>query len=111
MRADNAGFGIEVAPELAPRLMPYAGREITMGIRPEDLRVANGSDPAGLCFDAVVEVVERLGSETLLDLQVGAQTMVAAVEPAIRAQHGDKLRLALRADRLHFFDMKSEAAV
>ena len=75
-----------------------------MGIRPEDLRVANGSDPAGLCFDAVVEVVERLGSETLLDLQVGAQTMVAAVEPAVRAQHGDKLRLALRADRLHFFD-------
>ena len=106
-----AGFGIEVAPELAPRLLPYAGRDITMGIRPEDLRVANGSDPAGLCFDAVVEVVERLGSETLLDLQVGAQTMVAAVEPAIRAQHGDKLRLALRADRLHFFDMKSEAAV
>src|SRR5947199_7678888 len=81
MRADNAGFGIEVAPELAPRLLPYSGREITMGIRPEDLRVANGSDPAGLCFDAVVEVVERLGSETLLDLQVGAQTMVAAVEP------------------------------
>jgi multiple sugar transport system ATP-binding protein len=111
MRADNAGFGIEVAPELAPRLLPYAGRDITMGIRPEDLRVANGSDPAGLCFDAVVEVVERLGSETLLDLQVGAQTMVAAVEPAVRAQHGDKLRLALRADRLHFFDMKSEAAV
>ena len=111
VRADNAGFGIEVAPELAPRLLPYAGRDITMGIRPEDLRVANGSDPAGLCFDAVVEVVERLGSETLLDLQVGAQTMVAAVEPAVRAQHGDKLRLALRADRLHFFDMKSEAAV
>src|SRR5437588_4703014 len=60
LRAPNAGLGIELPPELAPRLLPYAGREITMGIRPEDLRVANGSDPAGLCFDAVVEVVERL---------------------------------------------------
>src|SRR6202165_6074934 len=30
MRADNAGFGIEVAPELAPRLLPYAGLDITM---------------------------------------------------------------------------------
>src|SRR5438105_1007400 len=54
-------------------------------------------------------VVQQVGEP--LELQVGAQTMVAAVEPAVRAQHGDKLRLALRADRLHFFDMKSEAAV
>ena len=82
-----------------------------MGVRPEDLRLANGSDPAGLCFDAVVEVVERLGSEILLDLQVGKQTMVASVEPTVRAQRGDKLRLALRSDRLHFFDTQSEAAI
>jgi multiple sugar transport system ATP-binding protein len=111
MRADKAGFGIEVPAEFAARLAPYAGRDITMGIRPEDLQIANGSEPAGLCFDAVVEVVEKLGSEILLDLAVGGQTMVAAVEPTVRAQHGDKLRLALRSDRLHFFDTASEAAI
>jgi multiple sugar transport system ATP-binding protein len=111
MRADNPGFGIELPAELARRLQPYAGCDVTMGIRPEDLRIANGSDPVGLCFDAIVEVVERLGSEILLDLQVGAQTMVAAVEPTVRAQRGDKLRLALRSDRLHFFDRTSETAI
>ena len=111
LRAGNPGFGIDVPAELAPRLMPYAGSDVTMGIRPEDLRVANGSDPPGLCFEAVVEVVEKLGSEILLDLQVGAQTMVAAVEPTVRAQRGDKVRLALRSDRLHFFDTRSEAAI
>jgi multiple sugar transport system ATP-binding protein len=58
-----------------------------------------------------VEVVERLGSEILLDLQVGGQSMVASVEPSVRARHGDKIRLALRADRLHFFDTTSEAAI
>ena len=82
-----------------------------MGIRPEDVRVANGSDPAGLCFDAVVEVVEKLGSEILLDVQVGDQTMVAAVEPTVRTKHGDKLRFALQPDRLHFFDTTSGAAI
>jgi len=75
------------------------------------VRVANGSDPAGLCFDAVVEVVEKLGSEILLDLQVGDQTMVAAVDPTVRAKRGDKLRFALRPDRLHFFDTTSQAAI
>ncbi len=111
MRADKAGFGIEVPAAFAPRLAPYTGRDVTVGIRPEDLQIANGSEPAGLCIDAVVEVVEKLGSEILLDLAVGGQTMVAAVEPTVRAQHGDKLRLALRSDRLHFFDTASEAAI
>jgi multiple sugar transport system ATP-binding protein len=111
VRANHAGFDIEVPAELASRLHSYAGRDVTLGIRPEDVRLANGSDPAGLCLDAVVEVVEKLGSEILLDLQVGGQTMVAAVEPTVRAQHGDKVRLALRGDRLHFFDTASGKAI
>jgi multiple sugar transport system ATP-binding protein len=111
LRAHKPGFGIEVPRELARRLAPYVDRDVTMGIRPEDLRLANGSDAAGLCFDATVEVVEKLGSEILLDLQVGDQTMVAAVEPTVRATRGDKLRFALRSDRLHFFDTASEAAI
>jgi multiple sugar transport system ATP-binding protein len=111
LRAQNAGLGIELPPEFAARLLPYSDREVMLGIRPEDLRLANGSDPAGLCIDAVVEVVEKLGSEILLDVQAGGQSMVAAVEPSVRAQHGDKIRLALRGDRLHFFDATSEAAI
>src|SRR5690349_16312983 len=111
LRAGNAGLAIDVPAEIGARLAPYAGRDVIMGIRPEDLQIANGSDPPGLCFEAMVEVVERLGPEILLDLQVGEQMMVAAVEPNVRAKRGDKLRFALRPDRLHFFDTNSEAAI
>src|SRR5262249_25133170 len=34
LRAHNPGFGIEVPPELAPRLAPYVERDVTIGIRP-----------------------------------------------------------------------------
>jgi multiple sugar transport system ATP-binding protein len=111
LKADNAGFDIDIPAAIGARLRPYAGRDVTIGIRPEDLQVANGSHPPGLCFDALVEVVERLGPEILLDLQVGEQTMVAAVEPTVRAKRGDKIRFALRPERLHFFDTASEAAI
>jgi multiple sugar transport system ATP-binding protein len=111
LRADNAGFDIDIPAEIGLRLRPYTGRNVTIGVRPEDLQIANGSHPPGLCFDAMVEVVERLGPEILLDLQVGEQTMVAAVEPTVRAKHGDKLRFALRPERLHFFDTTSEVAI
>jgi multiple sugar transport system ATP-binding protein len=109
--AANGGMQIKAPPECMDRLGRYVGKEVTLGIRPEDLRVASAADPAELGFDVVVEVVEKLGSEILLDVAVGSDTMVASVEPNIRANIHDRMRLALNPERLHFFDMQSEAAI
>jgi multiple sugar transport system ATP-binding protein len=109
--AANGGMQIKAPPECMDRLDRYVGKEVTLGIRPEDLRVASAADPADLGFDVVVEVVEKLGSEILLDVAVGSDTMVASVEPNIRANIHDRMRLALNPERLHFFDMQSEAAI
>jgi len=111
LRAENSGLRIDIPAAAGPRLGPYTDREVTLGVRPENLQVANGSHPPGVCFEAVVEVVERLGAEILLDLQIGDQTMVAAVEPTVRTKRGDKLRFALQPEHLHFFDTTSEAAI
>jgi multiple sugar transport system ATP-binding protein len=109
--AANAGMQIKAPPEHMDALARYVGKEVTLGIRPEDLHVASPADPKELGFDVVVEVVERLGSEILLDVAVGTDTMVASVEPGIRANIHDHMRLALNPERLHFFDMQSEAAI
>jgi multiple sugar transport system ATP-binding protein len=109
--AANPGMQIKAPPKCANRLGRYVGKEVTLGIRPEDLRVASAADSAELGFDVVVEVVEKLGSEILLDVAVGSETMVASVEPNVRATIHDRMRLALNPERLHFFDMQSEAAI
>jgi multiple sugar transport system ATP-binding protein len=111
LTAVNGGMNIEVPPHLVGRLKPHTNQQMTLGIRPEDLRVANGSDPAGLSFDSKVEVIEQLGSEILLDVRVGDGTMVASVEPTTRTKIEESLRLAMNPARLHFFDAKTEAAV
>jgi multiple sugar transport system ATP-binding protein len=80
-------------------------------VRPEDLRIANGADATDLSFDVAIEVVERLGSETLLDVAAGSTTMVASVEPNVTAKVHEKLRLAINPDRLHFFDNQTEVAI
>jgi multiple sugar transport system ATP-binding protein len=56
-------------------------------------------------------VVERLGSEILLDVAVGSATMVASVAPTATAKVHEKLRLAVNPERLHFFDNQTEAAI
>ncbi|MGC1575873.1 MAG: sn-glycerol-3-phosphate ABC transporter ATP-binding protein UgpC [Beijerinckiaceae bacterium] len=111
LSARNEGVRIQVPAETTVRLHHYADTDVAMGIRPEDLGVASGNDPAEVCFDAVVEVVEKLGSEILLNVQVGADMLVAAVEPTVRAKRGDRLRLAVNPHRLHFFDLVSDAAI
>ncbi|WP_024506764.1 sn-glycerol-3-phosphate ABC transporter ATP-binding protein UgpC [Bradyrhizobium sp. ARR65] len=107
----NEGIHIKLPAQVADRLRPYVGEKVTLGIRPEDLRVASSRDPAELAFDAAVEVVEKLGSEILLDVKVGPNSMAAAVEPTVQAKVHDQLRLALNPDRLYFFDGASQAAI
>jgi len=111
LAAETQGLRIAVPPVLAGRLAPYRGQRVTLGVRPEDLHPATGSDPAHYTFEAVVEVVEPLGSEILLDVKAGASTMVARVDPTVRARVHEPIRLALNADRLHFFDVATERAI
>jgi multiple sugar transport system ATP-binding protein len=109
--ADTTGLRVKAPPALAGRLGAYKGQRVTLGIRPEDLRIATGSDSADYSFDTVVEVVEPLGSEILLDLKAGPNVIVARVDPTVRVKPSDKMRLALHPERVHFFDNKTELAI
>jgi multiple sugar transport system ATP-binding protein len=109
--AENSGLHIKLPDDNARRLRGHIGREVTLGVRPEDLTVAGAADLAPLGFDAVIEVVEQLGSEILLDMKVGEDLMVACVEPTVQVKVRDKLRFAIRPSRLHLFDEKTEAAI
>jgi multiple sugar transport system ATP-binding protein len=109
--AKNAGLEIEIPGAQAERLRAHLGRQLMLGIRPEDLHVAHAGDPKGLTFNSRVEVVEKLGSEILLDVRVGEDSMVAAVDPATQAKAQDQLQLAVNPERLHFFDARTEVAI
>src|SRR5262249_33949809 len=109
--AEREGIRIAVPKPIVPRLGAYAGKEGTLGGRPGDMHIAGAADPAGMSFYTAGEVVERLGSEILLDVAVGSTTMVAAVEPTVTAKVHERLRLAVNPERLHFFDNATEAAI
>jgi len=109
--AESESLRIKVPAPIAPRLDPYAGKEATLGVRPEDLRIANGADTKDLSFDVAIEVVERLGSEILLDVAAGPTTMVASVEPNVTAKVHERVSLAINPDRMHFFDTQTEVAI
>ena len=109
--AEAPGLRIRIPESKSESLRRHSGQRVTLGIRPEALRPANGADPSDYAFDSTVEVVEPLGNEILLDVRAGTHLMVARVDPATRVKVRDAVRLAVDPERLHFFDSKSEVAI
>lgn len=88
----------------------YVGKEVIMGIRPEDMHdderfLQSATDST---VKAYVDVVELMGSETYLYLNISGSNVVARVDPRSTARTGDTIRIAIDPNRLHFFDKDTE---
>src|ERR1700687_5634503 len=81
----------------------------TLGIRPEALTERPKEGHAGL--DLKVEVVEILGSDQFLYGTVGADAITARVDPNLKVEPGDRVRLGVDTRRLHLFDGPTGKAI
>ncbi len=88
------------------------GRVVIAGIRPEDLRLASESEPNTVV--GVVDVVEHLGAEQLIYLQMeealvseSAETkgVTARVAADVAIQRGERVALAANPLKIHLFDL------
>ncbi len=94
-------------------LEAYVGKEVIMGIRPED--VHNEEDliaqfPDGI-VEANVEVTELMGAETYLYMNCEEQSINARVSPTNTARPGDRIKITLEPDKIHLFDKDTEKTI
>jgi multiple sugar transport system ATP-binding protein len=109
--ASNESMKIRVPDAIKTRLAPQTGKTVTLGIRPEDLRMARSEDSVDGLINAVVEVSEQLGSEVILDVKAAGAGMVAKVEPSTKVKPQEAVKLAINPAGLRFFDAQSELAL
>jgi multiple sugar transport system ATP-binding protein len=102
------GYRLALAPDMAARLAGQGGRPVKLGLRPEILSLAEGSAPPQGLLRALVDVVEPLGAETIVNLRVGAATLVArlAGHVQLRPEHAVHMQVDMR--RAHLFDAVTE---
>ena len=73
---------------------------VVLGFRPEHLTLESG-DP--LLAEVSVEVVERLGGETMVYFRLSGTECVAKITGPVACQRGDRLALHLPGDRWYLF--------
>ncbi len=110
LRLQTLGTTLKIPADKASRLKGYNERQVTFGIRPEDLVEAPSPIP-GETIEVLVEVMEPLGSEVFLDTKVGETSLIARAEPKTEAKPHSRLYLKPLMENMHLFDLKDERAL
>ncbi len=109
------GHAIKLVEAKAKKLegTDYIGKEVVMGIRPESMHDEDQFLEAlpDSIVDAKVEVVEMLGSETLLHMFIDDISCTARVNPRTKTRSGDVVKIAIDTIRVHLFDKETERTI
>jgi multiple sugar transport system ATP-binding protein len=76
-------------------------RDVTIGVRPEHIRIDNGG------LKATVHVVEPTGSETQVVVDIGGTLLTCLFRERIAPRPGEKIGIGFDAQTIHFFDSAS----
>jgi multiple sugar transport system ATP-binding protein len=97
-----------------PGARQAVGQPMLLGIRPEDIELAQfaSNDGSTSSFPAIVDIVEPMGAETNLYLQTGAHTVVCRSQRALdHREAGHRLQFEMNTKKAHLFDPASGSRV
>ena len=86
------------------------GKEIVIGIRPEDLEDSDfvHNIPANSTITANVEVTEPMGAEIYVYIDIEGVLITARVNPRSKIRSGEKATLYVGIEKIHLFDKDTE---
>lgn len=91
----------------------YTDKELVLGVRPEDIHsevLFTDSFPDST-FHLPIEVAEMNGADVILYSNLDGQEVVARVDSRDNVSVGDRLKVAIDMNKVHFFDKESEQSL
>jgi len=105
-----SSFSLPIAARLRASL--HEGQRVTIGIRPEHIsHAADEVRGTAVPIEAVVDVVEPIGHESIVYASAGAERLVAIFEPHATPRAGERITMMVDADAAHVFDGETELAI
>ncbi len=104
------GLDVKIPEMYHDGLKAYNGKEIVLGIRPEDIHiegiVKETFPDAQFAFK--IDVAELLGHEYILHGNIGSQKVLAKVSSRVDSSNVENVTLAIDMTKVHFFDIATE---
>ncbi|MCI5595879.1 MAG: sn-glycerol-3-phosphate ABC transporter ATP-binding protein UgpC [Lachnospiraceae bacterium] len=106
-------YAFALPKEKADKLTQYVGKQVIMGIRPEDVYDDARwlSEHPDSIIEATVNVYELLGAEVYLYTDVQGYKLNARVDSHTSARTGDKVKFGLDVTKIHVFDKETELTI
>jgi multiple sugar transport system ATP-binding protein len=104
------GVRLKIPEKRKSRYEISKGRKAVFGIRPEHIygRRLHGDFPEGEVVEAVVDVIEPIGSQSILLLTMGSHPLSAVVDSQTAVRPHEKVQLLIDMNHMHLFDNETE---
>ncbi|MBP2230922.1 multiple sugar transport system ATP-binding protein [Azospirillum agricola] len=86
------------------------GTNVLLGVRPHDLVLTGSPDAGAFTLSGTVAVVETLGTETLVHVDIGRRSVIGLAPGRAVPVPGQRVTLAADPAALHLFDAATERA-
>lgn len=107
------GQSIQLSGLTVPAANRLSDPQVVLGVRPEDVHV----EPHAVSrfpetqVSAVVRLIEPMGHENMVYLDIGTQSIIARAENEWHGQLGDTIQCAFDPSRMHAFDPNTEQSL
>jgi multiple sugar transport system ATP-binding protein len=112
---DAGDFRLRLPAAHAERVREHVGRQVILGVRPEDLYDRSLPGPVtvtvGNSARTTVDVIEPMGAIVHAYLTSGRHRLVAALDGDSAARDGQHLEVVFDMDKAHVFDAETEQAL
>jgi len=95
---------------MVAKLKSRLGKDVILGIRPEDVNEQGGGQP-GSTVSGIVNTVLPMGSEQYLSMSIEGEEVFFRLSKEHPHKDGDSISLTINRNRLHVFDKQSERSV
>ncbi len=103
---------LQVPADRQSRYKHYVDRDMVFGIRPEHLTEKRAhTNPSQLDFSANVEVLEPMGMDTMVFINVNGTEICARSAPNAAGEVGQNMDFSIDMDNMHLIDPVSERVV
>lgn len=106
--SSNESVKISLLKEQTEKLGNYINKEVTIGIRPENISIAENNNEKHYEIKTTLDVVEPMGNETIVYFNLSENPIIARVQSEERLNTSATYNLYMNLEKLHFFDRETE---